>query len=482
MIDAKENIEGIVSVKQNVNGDINKGIEVIEPIVQEKQIEIVENGTLNVTPDEGYDGLSKVEITTSVPEPTLTNLNVTPTTSEQTFNHEGYDGYGNVVVNGVTSNIDNNIQPNNIKKDVEILGVTGTYEAEKEEIPKTGAYFIDYDGTLVDAWDINEIANKTELPANPTHTGLIAQGWNWSLNDIKSYLEKCNDAKIYVGQLYKTTSGLTEIDITLTPLTGLEVTCNMVGNKNWGDGTNNNLTTHTYTNYGDYTITCDGTQIPTGTSSSSGMFGASVDNINAYWCTAIRLSDLVTNLGNYCLKYSKSLKYITISDALKTMGSYVFSYCYSLKRITFSNAMYTNSSNCFSNCYSLTDVEFPSEYMSISGSFFSSCYSLVCFTIPTKALNLGSSIFSNNYSLRNVSLPNTITRIDNSAFSKCYSMIKYDFSKFTTIPTLSSTNVFSDINAICKIVVPDALYSSWKTTTNWSNYADYIYKASEVEE
>lgn len=58
----------------------------------------------------------------------LTNLSITPSTSSQTFSHPGYDGYDNVSVSAVTSSIDNNIQAANIKKDVSILGVTGTYE------------------------------------------------------------------------------------------------------------------------------------------------------------------------------------------------------------------------------------------------------------------------------------------------------------------------------------------------------------------
>ena len=52
-------------------------------------------------------------------------LNYTPSTSQQTI-PAGYTSGG--TISAVTSAIDNNIQANNIKKDVEILGVTGTYE------------------------------------------------------------------------------------------------------------------------------------------------------------------------------------------------------------------------------------------------------------------------------------------------------------------------------------------------------------------
>lgn len=53
----------------------------------------------------------------------------TPTTSYQTIRpDEGFDGISYVNVNPVTYNIDSNIKAANIKKDVNILGIKGTYE------------------------------------------------------------------------------------------------------------------------------------------------------------------------------------------------------------------------------------------------------------------------------------------------------------------------------------------------------------------
>ena len=56
-------------------------------------------------------------------------LSVTPTTSAQTLTPTSpKNGYTQVSVSAVTSSIDANITADNIKKDVTILGVTGTYE------------------------------------------------------------------------------------------------------------------------------------------------------------------------------------------------------------------------------------------------------------------------------------------------------------------------------------------------------------------
>lgn len=61
--------------------------------------------------------------------PVIEELNVTPTTSAQTITApRGTDGYSPVNVSAVTSAIDANIVAENIKKDVSILGVIGSYE------------------------------------------------------------------------------------------------------------------------------------------------------------------------------------------------------------------------------------------------------------------------------------------------------------------------------------------------------------------
>ena len=61
--------------------------------------------------------------------PRTQEITINPSTSEIVETPEsGYTGFSQVTVNAVTSNIDSNIIPTNIKEGVEILGVVGTYE------------------------------------------------------------------------------------------------------------------------------------------------------------------------------------------------------------------------------------------------------------------------------------------------------------------------------------------------------------------
>lgn len=80
------------------------------------------------TPSSGKNAITSITVT-----PNNQARSVTPSTSSQTLSvNSGYSGNGTISVSAVTSSIDANIQAGNIKKDVQILGVTGTYEVQVE--------------------------------------------------------------------------------------------------------------------------------------------------------------------------------------------------------------------------------------------------------------------------------------------------------------------------------------------------------------
>ena len=112
--------------------------------------------------------------------PTLETLAITPTTSAQTIiPATGVDGYDEVTVSAVTSSIDANILAGNIKKDVKILGVTGSYEGasinnQNKSITVDGSYTADAGytglgtvtvtaGAVASAATQNEIAEELML-------------------------------------------------------------------------------------------------------------------------------------------------------------------------------------------------------------------------------------------------------------------------------------------------------------------------------
>jgi len=102
---------------------------------------------------------------------------------------------------------------NKIKKDEVVLGVTGTYEGSSSIIEEKDVNFYDYDGVLLYSYSASDFVNLTALPSNPSHTGLTAQGWNWTLSDAKTYVSTYG--KLNIGQMYVTDDGKTRIYIHL---------------------------------------------------------------------------------------------------------------------------------------------------------------------------------------------------------------------------------------------------------------------------
>ena len=135
---------------------------VVYPKLQSKSV-TPSSSSQSITMDRGYAGLSKVTVsavpteiktitagtsaTTVTPtsgkfissvtvNPTPTEeKTVTPTTSAQTITPTSGKYISKVEVGAVTSAIDSNIVAENIKKDVTILGVTGTLESGTSGVP-----------------------------------------------------------------------------------------------------------------------------------------------------------------------------------------------------------------------------------------------------------------------------------------------------------------------------------------------------------
>ena len=97
-------------------------------------------------------------------------LDVAPSTESQEFEAVGNDYYSRVTVKPVTSNIDTNILPENIAKDVTILGVTGTFEGG---IP--GVDYYEYASTNKYALDVMaKDANLSTIDITPSAENDIA--------------------------------------------------------------------------------------------------------------------------------------------------------------------------------------------------------------------------------------------------------------------------------------------------------------------
>ena len=329
--------------------------------------------------------------------------------------------------------------------------------------------FYDYDGTIVTSWTLAELATKTALPDYPSHNGLICQGWNWSLADLKTANRKMN-----VGAMYITDDGKTRIYIHLeegrtSPVLG--VCPNGTVDIDWGDGTTHDTLTgsstskavytsaHNYAAPGDYVI-----QLTVTGSMGFGRDGLLVhtsnsDDRNKVYINAIRKVELgsgITSIGTSAFRYCYSLSSITIPDGATSIGTTAFQYCYSLSSITIPDGVTSIGDYAFNSCYSLSSITIPDGVTSINDYAFRYCYSLSSITIPDGVTSIGTAEFQYCYSLSSITIPDGVTSIGDYAFNGCYSLSSI------TIPngvTSIGAGAFSHCLSLSSIIIPDGVTS-----------------------
>ena len=374
--------------------------------------------------------------------------------------------------------------------------------------------FYDYDGTLLYSYTVEEANAMTTLPALPARDGLICQGWNWSLDDIKTHNRAVN-----IGAIYATDDGTTRVYIHLvdgrtSPCLGLGV--NGTVTVDWGDGTTLSVLTgtdvatvvwtsnHEYANAGDYVIrlTVSGAASIIGAYEFSRLLRRSsddADNTNYAYASAIRRAEIGSNvtIGRYAFSRCCNLEAISIPNSATNVGSDTFVHCYNLNFVSIPTSMTSISLQMFGNCTGLSAVAIPTSVTEIDSSAFSSCECLETIIIPNSVTSINSGAFSYCSSLSYIDIPDLVTHIssslfnscrslsfiafpasvntvDSSAFSNCYAIRFYDFSNHTAVPTLSSTTTFKNMATDCEIRVPTALYDEWIAAANWSTYAANI--------
>ncbi len=287
--------------------------------------------------------------------------------------------------------------------------------------------FHDYDGTVLHSYTKAEFAALTEMPANPTHSGFVAQGWNWSLSDAQAYMETHDHLSI--GQMFVTASGRTEIDVVLEDgyLSPYLMLCpNGTVTVDWGDGsptdtmtgtsyTTNKYQLHEYAQEGAYTISV--TVESGGFSFYNGGSSANAGVLRMY----------PDNQRYRIYTYSNDVRAIRVGSGVDRLGYGAFSWCQQLRYVT----------------------------------------------IPSGVTSIGNSAFSSCYALTSIDIPSGVTSIGSSTFQYCYDVEEYHLRP-TTPPTLAATNAFQNIPSDCVIYVPQGCLSDYESATNWSTYASYM--------
>lgn len=448
------------------------------------------------------------------------HADVTPTTSDQTID--------TTTNNSIKVKGDADLVAANIKKDVEIFGVTGSYEGggggSREDLCEPlDVDFIDYDGRLLYSYTATDFLELSALPPNPTNEGLVAQGWNWSLADAKEYVQQ-NGTHV-IGQNYTTSDGATHAYIHIpdglinVPF-GVNIQTSVKANTtiNWGDGTSTTtdanantlkLYTHAYDTSGDYEIII---------SSSSGdfQFGANILNQYAFSNTSyptviyrpyirkVAIGSNCSRLNRSCFELYAGLESMSIPTTLTSFDSNgngtIWQNCVSLKALVIPSGTTKITGYSINSCTNIKYISLP-KTLTTSCNLIDAvtnrmlrklaypsaattpdrpaygCTSLTHFAAPGTYTTVKSNYLRDCPLVKRVTIPATVTSVQTFALYPCINMEEIHFLS-TTPPSLAgASNMFSTSDRL-SIYVPysadHSILNAYKTATNWSTFASYI--------
>jgi len=382
--------------------------------------------------------------------------------------------------------------------------------------------FWDYDGTLLYAWTLAELADKTELPPLPSHEGLVCQGWNWTLEDIKAA-----GRELDIGALYITDDGKTRLYVDVDTETWDDFVLNYwqstanATTVDWGDGTTPETKNadswtehrHVYASSGSYVITmsvAEGATMRLGRGSSSYMLIANgeTDSGRCAMLAKVEIGERVTRVTKRAFYNACRLRSISVPSgvlfepwrtfeqathiravtaAFSSACIQTFYQCASLRAIA--SAKGTTQEDNYAIAYTaIRRMNFDMtaanlalalervRIKAVNGTVgnFSACHSLLEATIPADAATFTAAGFQGCNALRKVTCLGDIASIPAQVFQRCFPLRFVDFTHCTAVPTLANVNAFDQTHAQLEIRVPAALAEEWKAATNWSSLAEHI--------
>lgn len=398
--------------------------------------------------------------------------------------------------------------------------ITGTLDTAPPK--ESDINFWDYDGALLYSWTLAELATKTELPPLPSHDGLICQGWNWTLQDIKDA-----GRELDIGALYITDDGKTRLYVDVDTETWDDFVLNYRQSAynsvtiDWGDGSapesvgTSLLTTirHTYAQSGAYMITltvAEGKALRFGASDGSTMLIA-MDEADMGRCAMLKKVEMGANIEFVNIATFRGcarLESVSVLSGVPFDGSRLFEQCTTLRAIVVGGTFTISQS--FYNCSNLRAIATPkgttqrNDYAiantavrqinldmtaanqaqalervhikAVNGQVgdFSACRSLLEVTIPADATTFVAAAFQGDSALRRVTCLGNIASIPAQVFHRCYPLRFVDLTHCTAVPTLANIDAFDATHPQLEIRVPASLADAWKAATNWSSLADHI--------
>ena len=350
----------------------------------------------------------------------------------------------------------------------------------------------DYDGTLLYSYTLEELQSLTELPPLPAHDGLVCQGWNWTLADLKTYGKPYDVMPYYVtgdGATWFDIVNDTGKDISVTfkwyPYSG-ETVLDFGDNSESYKVTLSAAAVHTYTHIyapGEYRAKLSGKYHLRG--------GYAVTDIATNACITLKRVFFGTDPGYLygdAFRGCINIETVTMRNNMNFIGANTFYQCCRLKAMVLPHTNIEASPT--TKCHSLKVLSLCSTATSYYGVGYVNSLKRLCLpdsltsmhsgvtdngalryiNIPYGTTSLPNNAFIRNYSLLSLDIPSSITSIGSAAFTTCESLYKLRFNSVTP-PAVANANAFSGIPAWCVVEVPAESLTAYQQATNYGTIA-----------
>lgn len=383
---------------------------------------------------------------------------------------------------------------------------TGGGSAPTEEIEEKDVNFFDYDGTLIASYTEAEAKVLTSLPIPPVHSGLVFQGWNYTLEEVIANAEMAD-----VGALYTTDDGATRLEIEVLENRDIKVSFSQSKAEgvliDWGDGKNERSaavssdvsSTHIYNQPGRYTITLtidDDCNVTLGSYSSyliciNSLGSNAAQNVlrklyigdrvvkinnsafkNHYALNSVSMNQGITALADECFRYS-SIEFMTIPSGVEAISYSVFAACGRLRNVSLPTSVQDLDQYSIYQCNVLKRLNLK-NVTNPQGRAVSSDNAINEIVVNADVAYIPNYFCSDCTGLERVTFLGRVNTFYSGALSGCYSLKIVDLTHCEAVPTLQDGTIFSSAGSDLEILVPAALADEWKQATNWTSLAKYI--------
>lgn len=383
---------------------------------------------------------------------------------------------------------------------------TGGGSAPAEEIEEKDVNFFDYDGTLIASYTEAEAKALTALPTPPEHSGLVFQGWNYTLEEVKANAEMAD-----VGALYTTDDGATRLEIEVLERRDIRVRFSQTKASgvliDWGDGKSERSSgiagqtyaLHNYEEPGTYTITLtidDDCNVTLGSYSSYFICISSLgSNAAQNVLRKLHIGDRVVKIDKSALYNHYALHSVSMNQGITVLADECFK-CSSIEFMTIPSGVEAIPYSAFNMCSCLRTISLPVSVQNLDQYSIYQCQALKRLNLKNvtnpqsravssdKAINeivvnadiayIPNYFCSDCTGLERVTFLGRVNTFYSGALSGCYSLKTVDLTHCEAVPTLQDTTTFNWVNSDLEILVPAALADEWKQTTNWTRLAEYI--------